>query len=58
MLSIDGVEQARLDGRDTLPIDGYSDVHVGVYVSGMQHGPVEILIDEVVVDDAPVPCDP
>lgn len=47
-----------LNGVDTLPAAGYGNVHAGIYVNPAPTSEVSVSIDEIVIDDALIPCDP
>jgi len=51
----DGALAATYSGN-TAPPEGLTDVHIGIH-NGIQPSPIELWIDDVVVDDAPVGCD-
>ena len=54
---VDGVPAARLDATDTLPPNGYTDVHSGMFTSGPAVQTVDLWTDELVVATFPVGCD-
>lgn len=54
---VDGIPAGRVDGVDTLPTDGYTNVHVGLYSYGPPAQTNEIWIDELVISETSIPCD-
>lgn len=54
---VDGTEATTLGPTSTVPANGYSDVHAGIFVNLTQEAPVDLWVDELIADTAPVPCD-
>jgi hypothetical protein len=52
--AINGTPSATYMGNTIAP-NGYSDLHIGAFVEQSQ--PLEMWVDDVVVDHSPVPCD-
>jgi hypothetical protein len=55
--SVDGVGRATLTGIDTLPPNGYRNIHAGSYASGTTADPTDVWIDELVAGTSAIPCD-
>jgi hypothetical protein len=57
-LTMDGDKVAvNQGGLDTLPTGGYKNVATGITYSDAAQQGVSVFIDELVVDDQPIPCD-
>lgn len=55
--AVDGAQVAELAGIDTLPANGYRNVHVGLYATALATGPEELWSDELAVGTLPIACD-
>jgi hypothetical protein len=55
---IDEVEAASTSGLDSRPGAGYASVFTGLPFNGAGQGPYTLYVDEVAIDDAPIPCSP
>ncbi|MBX3269949.1 MAG: hypothetical protein KF729_06790 [Sandaracinaceae bacterium] len=54
---MDGTRQGRATDLDTIPTGGYRQFTVGLPYSGIAQSPIEVFVDDVVFDVAPIGCD-
>lgn len=55
--ALDGQPITPVTGIDTLPANGFRNVHSGLFATGPSSGRMEIWTDELAVGTLPIPCD-
>jgi hypothetical protein len=53
---VDGQLAVERAGLNTLPVGGYDAVLAGVIYSDPQQEPIQVVVDELVADTSPIPC--